>query len=132
MEAPPRLPRRARGGQPPPSVEGADSLLHSEEQVEEAEKGRKPGKDGTVKATIIRKLENYTGDAVLVECEEGGPLPRFVVVSATVAPFSGAETYIFAANEEGEVDDWSELDGSYRGGLNHAEALQGAGYELAP
>lgn len=93
-------------------------------------------------ATEIRKLESFTGDARLFQLSE--PIPwdydwetqqdksstEFVVVSATIAPYSGPETYIFPADEAGEVISWSELSGSYRGGLDHAEALRGAGYEV--
>jgi len=46
---------------------------------------------------------------------------------------SGPETYIFPAKKSGdifEVADWGELNGSYRGGFDHAEALKGAGYEV--
>jgi hypothetical protein len=53
-----------------------------------------------------------------------------VWVSATVAMFSGPETYIFPSDENGEVTDWGELEGSYRGGLDHEEALRGAGYTV--
>ncbi len=61
---------------------------------------------------------------------------EYVRVSATVVPnfgFSdvgGPETYIFPADETGEVLDWGEVDGSYRGGLDHEEALHRAGYEV--
>lgn len=56
----------------------------------------------------------------------------YVVVSAVCAiDWGGPETYIFASNAEGEVDDWGELDGSYRGGLDHEKALRGAGYTVA-
>ena len=54
----------------------------------------------------------------------------YVVVSATVAMFSGPETYIFPADSDGEITDWGELEGSYRGGLDHAEALANAGYAV--
>lgn len=53
-----------------------------------------------------------------------------VVVSAVHAPYSGPETYVFPADPDGAILDWAELEGSYRGGLDHAEALQGAGYEV--
>jgi hypothetical protein len=53
---------------------------------------------------------------------------EFVVVSASMVPYTGPETYIFPADEEGHIIDWMEMDGSYRGGLNHAEALSRAGY----
>lgn len=53
-----------------------------------------------------------------------------VVVSAVVVPYSGPETYIFGSDAEGEILNWTELPGSYRGGLDHAEALRCAGYEI--
>lgn len=56
---------------------------------------------------------------------------EYVMVSAVVAMFSGPETYIFPANEQGEVTCWGELGGSYRGGMSHAVALEGAGYAIA-
>lgn len=57
---------------------------------------------------------------------------KTVVVSAANVMFSGPETYIFAATKDGKIKDgeWRELDGSYRGGLDHAEALRLAGYEV--
>ena len=58
---------------------------------------------------------------------------KVVVVSANNVMFSGPETYIFPAEKRGdvyEISDWGELDGSYRGGLDHAEALRLAGYEV--
>lgn len=55
---------------------------------------------------------------------------EYVWVSATVVPYTGPETYIFPSDADGNVLDWGELDGSYRGGLDHAEALRGAGYEV--
>jgi hypothetical protein len=55
---------------------------------------------------------------------------EYVIVSAVVALYSGPETYIFPANESGEVIDWLELPGSFKGGMDHDEALRGAGYEV--
>lgn len=57
---------------------------------------------------------------------------EFVVVSAAVIRNSGPETYIFASDESGNITDWVEMTGSFRGGLDHAKALRGAGYEVAP
>lgn len=58
-----------------------------------------------------------------------------VIVSAV--PFvgtDGPETYIFAARKADsggiEIASWTELPGSFRGGMDHAEALRGAGYEV--
>jgi hypothetical protein len=55
---------------------------------------------------------------------------EFVVVSATVAMYSGPETYIFPSDENGKVINWGELDGSFKGALNHVTALRNAGYEV--
>jgi hypothetical protein len=52
-----------------------------------------------------------------------------VVVSAVVA-YSGPETFIFPADENGKVIDFGELQGSFQGGLDHNEALRGSGYEV--
>lgn len=54
-----------------------------------------------------------------------------VVVSATTVPYTGAETYIFPSDGR-DVIDWSELSGSYRGGLDHERALDAAGYSVHP
>ena len=62
-----------------------------------------------------------------------------VVVSAAVVPFSGPETYIFPAKPAPDLPggwdfaNYSELEGSYRGDLDHAEALRrcGDGYQIA-
>lgn len=59
-----------------------------------------------------------------------GDTTEHVMVSATNVMFSGPETYIFPADEHGEVTDWGELPGSYKGGYDHAEALNGLGYEV--
>ena len=90
-------------------------------------------------AVFVKNIEGWTGDAKLYKMQP--PLVKidydgktvetheFVIVSATVAMFSGPETYIFPATEDGEAKNYGELEGSYRGGLDHAEALRGAGYE---
>lgn len=93
-------------------------------------------------ATFIRRLDGFTGDARLYRCEppmayranwddETDSHAEFVIVSGTVAMFSGPETYIFPANEKGEVVGWGELDGSFRGGIDHSRALADAGYSAA-
>ena len=38
---------------------------------------------------------------------------------------NGQETFIFPANEDGEVINWAELPGSFQGHVNHEEALEG-------
>lgn len=55
---------------------------------------------------------------------------NYVVVSAANVLYSGPETYIFPADKDGEVLSWAELSGSFRGAMDHAQALQNAGYEV--
>lgn len=65
---------------------------------------------------------------------EDGKTARYVVASAVMAwtpDGDQPECYLFPSDKDGEVTDWLELPGSYRGGLDHAEALRGAGYTVA-
>lgn len=55
----------------------------------------------------------------------------YVIVSAVDVIFSGPETYIFPATPGGEIADWGELAGSFKGALDHEEALTNAGYTVA-
>ncbi|GAA1992592.1 hypothetical protein GCM10009718_32870 [Isoptericola halotolerans] len=96
-------------------------------------------------ATLIRDVsKNFAGHAALYRLDP--PLRttdyatdepveyEHVIVSATAVIFSGPETYIFPGDPEtDQVTSWGELGGSYRGGLDHAEALRGAGdgYDIA-
>ena len=64
------------------------------------------------------------------DCEEETRQAEYVVVSATHV-MGTPETYIFAADESGEIQFWCELDGSYKGGMDHVAALKGAGYEVS-
>lgn len=61
---------------------------------------------------------------------EDGETHDIVVVSGVYAPFSGPETYIFPGTVDGEVTDWGELEGSFRGSIDHEAALKGMGYEV--
>lgn len=84
-----------------------------------------------MKASAVRKLRGFRGDARLFELSE--PLNGYsmVVVSASDVPYSGPETYIFGADSAGEIDSWIELPGSFRGALDHVAALEAAGYEVS-
>lgn len=91
-------------------------------------------------ATELRRLNGFEGDARLFELSESitydydyesrkdRSSTRFVIVSAVAAMFSGPETYIFPADEQGQVVHWGELEGSFKGSLDHAQALENAGY----
>ena len=88
-----------------------------------------------VTATFVKDMsKNFTGTAKLwklsepVDCEGGNEKIDHVVTSATIVMFSGAETYIFPADESGNVVSWLEMDGSYRGGLDHEQAIENAGW----
>jgi hypothetical protein len=91
-------------------------------------------------AVFVKNLEGWKGDAKLYKMlpplvstdydDKSVETHEFVIVSAVVAMYSGPETYIFPATEEGEAKDYMELEGSFRGGLDHAEALRAAGYEV--
>ena len=93
-------------------------------------------------ATYIRSPEGWNGDARLYKLsepveygysfddDEELPTTEFVIVSAVYALFSGPETYIFPANEDGDVLTMSEMSGSYRGGTSHETALERAGFSV--
>lgn len=85
-----------------------------------------PGKT----AKLVKNLTGFNGEARLYRLSEPLEGNEFVAVSAVVAFYSGPETYIFPANSDGKVASWGELDGSFRGSLDHEEALRGAGYEV--
>ena len=79
-------------------------------------------------ATFIRKAAGtWIGDARLYRLSE--PLDGFdyVVVSA-VHSYGPPETYIFGSDDSGGETDWSDLPGSFQGAMDHARALEGAGY----
>lgn len=40
------------------------------------------------------------------------------------------ETYIFGCDSAGNIHNWRELEGSFKGEMNIARALQNAGYEI--
>lgn len=91
-------------------------------------------------ATFVKSLD-WRGDARLyrlsvpVEVDEYGghgvKETNFVVVSAVMmAEYGVCETYVFAADEDGKPYNFLELDGSFKGALDHARALNNAGYEV--
>lgn len=86
-------------------------------------------------AKRIKRIEGWKSDAWLYELSE--PIVDYdegkhshVIVSAVVAMYSGPETYIFPATADGEIVSWGELDGSFRGALDHNQALENAGYSV--
>ena len=53
----------------------------------------------------------------------------YVVVSAVVDLLIH-ETYIFGADEQGEILNWEQLSGSLKDVYSHEKALNNAGYEM--
>lgn len=82
---------------------------------------------------IAKRLKTISGRGTKILWEVCPPLcgNAYVITSAVDVPYTGPETYVFAASHDGEIVDWTELPGSYRGGLSAEEAITGAGYTLA-
>lgn len=93
-----------------------------------------------MKATPIKQMIGWKGEATLYRLDPAYKYQHktqpieYVVVSAVDLAHYGAEkeTYIFKSNETGTKIDWEDLPGSYKGGMDHAEALRGLGegYEI--
>jgi hypothetical protein len=81
-------------------------------------------------ARLVKVMDGYRGDARLYKLSPPLKGARHVIVSAVNAMYSGDETYIFKADAEGQITDWLEMEGSFKGGLDHEKALRGAGYEV--
>lgn len=97
-------------------------------------------------AVKVRELEGWNGVAYLYELSE--PVTwedydfdtgeshthktNYVVVSAVyvASDTSRPETFIFPCDSEGEVLSFGELEGSFRGDVDHVRALNDAGYEV--
>jgi hypothetical protein len=86
-----------------------------------------------MQATFVRDLDNFQGEAKLYKLtpplqyqpwdDEPATEVEFVAVSAVVAMFSGPETYVFPADEDGKLTDWGEMPGSFKGALDHQRAI---------
>ncbi len=86
---------------------------------------------GKKTATFIKKIDNDTSDQKLYKMNPPLDGCEYVVVSGVNAMGTGPETYIFGADSKGKIRDWDELDGSFRGSIDHEQALQDAGYGTA-
>lgn len=72
----------------------------------------------------------YRVDPPMTDYGSDEPI-RHVIVSASNHPKYGIyETYIFPCDSTGKLTGWGELPGSFRGGLDHEQALRNAGYEV--
>ena len=84
-----------------------------------------PGKSGHADQRVYRLDPPIEWSPGLDEPTE---TTEYVVVSAVDESWA-TETYIFPSDASGEILDWLELDGSFRGGTDHRQALLNAGYE---
>ena len=83
-------------------------------------------------ATFVKQLRggNWGGDARLYRLDPPMDGVEHVIVSA-VHVLGLPETYIFSARADGsDVVSWTELNGSFKGDLDHARALRNAGYDV--
>jgi hypothetical protein len=95
-----------------------------------------------MKAELIKEnLEGFHGDVKLYKLDktleyseewddEVLSYDHIVISGVRMAnvgglPVNAQETYIFPANENGEVINWAELPGSFQGYVDHEEALNG-------
>ena len=84
-----------------------------------------------MKAILVKDiLKGFTRHAALYRMEPPLDGHGFVIASAASPTPAGPETYLFPADAEGDVVSWTKMDGSYRGGLSHAEAFAGVGYSI--
>lgn len=94
----------------------------------------------TKTATYVRHLSDFNGEAVLYrvspplayDWEERGRDFEFVVSSAIFAAFDTGrpETFLFPADENGEILDWMELPGSTGGVADPTVPLTRLGYTI--
>lgn len=84
--------------------------------------------DDRINARLYRLSEPMTG----YDWSKDSDLrSEYVVVSgSTMFGEDRPETYIFLANESGEITNWTECDGSFQGSIDHARALSNAGYMI--
>ena len=81
-------------------------------------------------AMLVKEMPPGRSIQRLYETELGGPLPQYVIVSAADAFGEGPETFIFKADAAGEIIDWGELEGSFKGAFDHEQAMRNAGYTI--
>lgn len=90
-------------------------------------------------ATWVKDTSNVRANAALYRFDPplvssgwddapGHDVPYAVVSAAS--PSGDPETYVFEADEAGQIVDWSEMECSQRGTLSHEDVLQDAGYEI--
>jgi len=86
-------------------------------------------------STFVRKLEGWKGDAALYKVEppvrysnydDDEHETDYVIASSVIALYTGPETLVFPADQDGEAINMLEIGGG-RGPLNHQWALSTLG-----
>ena len=83
-------------------------------------------------ARKVRQIDGNRGEQFLWKMTPPFEGHEYVITSGLESAIDTGrpETYIFAADETGEITAWNELEGSFRGPVDHAKALAGAGYTV--
>jgi hypothetical protein len=74
------------------------------------------------------KVKDVNSKQVMWQLEPPLDGNKYVITSASTVDFTGPETYLFACDKEGNITNWCELPGSYRGELNHKRCFANIGY----
>jgi len=77
-----------------------------------------------------RKIKNVNDHQILWEVLPRIDGHKYVITSASNVQFTGPETYMFASDENGNIVDWCELPGSYRGELDHKKCFEYINYKI--
>lgn len=83
-----------------------------------------------MKAAAIKRMLDMRGDALLFELDPPYYSNKYVVSSAIENEFA-METYLFAADEEGNITNWLELPGSVRYVYDPYLPFVEAGYDVS-
>ena len=76
-------------------------------------------------------LWKVTPPIITEPCYEGDTKKKFnYIITSCASVFGQPETYVFGADKNGEILDWGELDGSFKGDFDHERAIIGAGYQI--
>lgn len=79
---------------------------------------------------FAKKIKELPNNKILWEVFPRIDGNKYVITSASDVGPSGPETYVFPSNEKGEIIDWGELPGSYRGDLVHKKCFEKIGYKI--
>lgn len=77
---------------------------------------------------FVTKIKDVDSSKILWKAEPPLDGHEYVITSAMDVEYSGPETYVFASDKHGEITDWCELRGSFRGELNHKKCFANIGY----